>query len=169
MKTNRVNENQITKTEDYCYLYQGKPFTGIGLDYISGRLIRETKYFDGMKHGVEKIWDYEQGALVKEVCYRKNSTHGILQCWYINGQRKSLEYIEFSIRTKGVIWNQFGEIVDIFVLEEDDSLFQNLVLSKATYYLEPQETKDTYKLNEAELKRLNELEKELDELILDNK
>lgn len=64
------------------YNYQGKPFTGIIVDYFFGTDIvaGETEYTNGYQDGIVKNY-YENGNLEYE-CYKKNNKlHGTYRDW----------------------------------------------------------------------------------------
>ena len=164
----RVDRKQLRMTEDYCYLYQDKPFTGIGLTSSRAKLIKETEYNDGARHGWDKTWDFDSGALVRQAWYMQNTRHGIEQCWYINGKRKSLELYEHGIRSKGVIWNQFSEIIEIYTLDEMDSLYEQLKLSREIHKKEPDSIRKEFELGGPDKKIFEKLYKELDEILEQN-
>ena len=42
--------------------------------------------------------------------------------WYDNGVRKSLSYSEHGIKIKGVVWDQLQNLVEVYVLDESDTM-----------------------------------------------
>ena len=154
----RVNDDDVTMTDDYCYLYQGAPFTGIAERILNGQRVSEYTYRNGSRAGRGRVWDYEEGYLKQDAIYSGNAIHGMDQCWYENGRRKSLQKIEHGVCTKGITWDQFGQIVDIYVLDESDRLFDILQSSRILYERD-------LALSEAQAAREARLEDELDAFI----
>ena len=62
------------------YHYQGKPFTGILLEYYDDVLYREIEYKNGYQDGIIKGY-YENGNIEYESHNKNNKLHGIYRDW----------------------------------------------------------------------------------------
>lgn len=62
------------------YHYQGKPFTGILLEYYDDILYREIEYLNGYQEGVERVF-YENGKIKNEFHLKDNLLHGVCKSW----------------------------------------------------------------------------------------
>ncbi|MDV2448936.1 hypothetical protein CMU93_15665 [Elizabethkingia anophelis] len=58
------------------YHYQGKPFTGMLLEYYDNILYRENEYINGYEDGVERVF-YENGKVKNEFQSKNNKLNGI--------------------------------------------------------------------------------------------
>lgn len=76
----RVNEDDITMTDDYCYHFEGQPFTGIGVHAIDGRVISEISYRNGMRAGRARFYDAEEGYL--KSCSSPSATGCLMWRWH---------------------------------------------------------------------------------------
>ena len=129
----RINDDDLTMTDDYCYLYQGGAFTGIAVRTFEGQVLSEYTYHNGARAGRCRTWDYEEGYLERDAFMRGNALHGMAQEWYEFGQRKSLKQYEHGICTRGLTWDQFGNVVEVYRLTEADPLHRTLELSRGLY------------------------------------
>ena len=62
------------------YHYQGKPFTGMLLEYYDNILYREIEYLKGYEEGVERVY-YDNGKIKYEFHSKNNKPHGISKNW----------------------------------------------------------------------------------------
>lgn len=122
-KPKTVDDSEITMTEDYEYLYQGEPFTGIAVEYYEGFLLGEENYRDGMLHGLAKRWHLESEQLASLKSYENNAVVGVRKEWYESGQLKLEEEIEEGIALRRTVWDQFGDVVEEYRVEEDEDPF----------------------------------------------
>ena len=87
MKTLRVKDEDLEFIDIDgggipIYHYQGKPFTGIIVDYFFGTNIiaGETEYINGYQEGVDRVY-YENGKIEYECFKKDNKLHGIYRDW----------------------------------------------------------------------------------------
>lgn len=76
-------------------------FTGLWIDHgDNGENTRLCTYFNGKKHGTEKLWsdDIDGNPTLSETEYVHGLQHGIGKTWYENGQILSEEYYLNGIR-----------------------------------------------------------------------
>jgi hypothetical protein len=88
---NKINHGLLEMSEDYRWLYEGRPFTGISVGETDlghriesafvegveegtcritdskGRLVEESYLVAGAYHGERRL--YENGELIKIICY----------------------------------------------------------------------------------------------------
>lgn len=62
------------------YHYQGKPFTGIVMEYYEDELARELGYVNGFQEGIERAY-YDNGKIEYEYHLKDNKLHGICKDW----------------------------------------------------------------------------------------
>ena len=125
-----IDANDLVMTEDYEYLHQGQPFTGVAVATLNGHRLTEEHFEDGCKHGVSRRWFEDSDQLQSERWYRENTMHGISRDWYESGQLKSESHDEHGITVKRTTWNQFGEVVEEYVLSSDDALHEILQMRR---------------------------------------
>jgi len=128
-----INDDDLGMNDGYCYLYLDKPFTGIAIIKVQGKFVSEIPYRDGTQYGPTRFWDFEEGYLEQKTYYSGSSIHGIDEQWYENGIRKSLQLFEHGVCCKGITWNQFGEIVEIFEIVSEDDNFELLQKYRKLY------------------------------------
>jgi len=126
MESARLSREQLQLSEDHVYLHAGRRFTGVAVDTDGGRRIGETTFRSGVRHGIAREWDPISGALIRETHYRGSVAHGIVESWFESGRRRSIEFLERGVRTKGVVWNEAGEVVEQFRLTKAHSNFEVL-------------------------------------------
>ena len=64
----------------------------------------------------------DEGSLKSEEYLRRNVLHGMSRHTYEFGQIKSLEMYEHGICMKMMVWDQFGTVVERYVLDDDPAL-----------------------------------------------
>ena len=128
----RVDEDELEYTDESIYIWQGKPFTGIGYECLpNGALISEVSYVDGIQRGIAREW-YSSGQLHVEEHYFDGSKHGEYHEWFENGQLKTETVYEFSILVKKKVWDEKGSLVKEFEISESDSLYSTLKVFRET-------------------------------------
>ncbi|WP_407500597.1 toxin-antitoxin system YwqK family antitoxin [Elizabethkingia anophelis] len=85
METLRVKEEDLEFIDidgggTPIYHYQGKPFTGMLLEYYDNILYREIEYINGYEDGVERVF-YENGKVKNEFQSKNNKLNGICKDW----------------------------------------------------------------------------------------
>jgi antitoxin component YwqK of YwqJK toxin-antitoxin module len=83
------------------YHYQGKPFTGIIIDYFldTNVVAGETEYINGYQEGVERVY-YDNGKLKHEFHLKDNKLHGVCKDWDEKGNLISTSYWENEVKIK---------------------------------------------------------------------
>ena len=122
-----INDDDLLyRMEDGAYLYEGERFTGIAQGFTSeGARVSEIAYVNGIQEGQAKYW-YPSGELLGEAHYLNNSLHGASREWHQNGQLKRDAEYEHAILLKEKKWSQNGELVEEYLLTENDPLFKTL-------------------------------------------
>ena len=70
------------------YNYQGKPFTGILLEYYDDILYREIEYIHGYQDGIEISYN-ESGQIEYKYYLKNNKLHGVCKNWDEQGNLTS--------------------------------------------------------------------------------
>jgi antitoxin component YwqK of YwqJK toxin-antitoxin module len=107
-----IESSQLTMTEDYVYLYQGQPFTGLAYETYQGRRLSETHYEQGFKQGLARRWYPGTELLYYELAYVQNVLHGTNRKWYENGQLKIESQEEQGVTLWRKTWDQQGELIE---------------------------------------------------------
>jgi len=81
------------------YIYKGKPFTGIIVDYFfnSEIVAGETEYINGYQEGVDREY-YESGKIKNEFNSKNNKLHGVCKKWDEEGNLISTTNWENGIK-----------------------------------------------------------------------
>ena len=81
------------------YHYQGKPFTGIIVDYFFGTnvIAGETEYINGYQEGVDREY-YENGAIKNEFHSKNNKLHGVCKRWDEQGNLLSTTELRDGVK-----------------------------------------------------------------------
>ncbi|MCG9768450.1 hypothetical protein L1D59_07490 [Pseudoalteromonas piscicida] len=125
----KINDDLLDVSDQMVYLYDGKPFTGVGVEESDGRLISETHYLDGMQHGTSKEW-FPSGALNIETEFVKSVRHGVSREWFDTGEQQSYTLYEFGIVVEQKVWSEKGELLKDYKLLESDPGFELLELRR---------------------------------------
>ncbi len=115
----RVPPGRLSMNADDLVTLDGKPFTGVEEQAHAGVVLSETAYVGGRRHGWRLTRREDAGSLKSEEYLRRDVLHGMSRHTYEFGQLKSLEMYEHGICMKMVVWDQFGEVVERHVLEDD--------------------------------------------------
>lgn len=103
----------------------GNPFTGICYEEhpISKRVVSETEYVDGLKHGIERRCNAD-GNLESEGHFWQGMAHGDDRYWYQNGQLRIWIHWELSHEVERMDWSEDGVLMQHRTLtpEEQSSL-----------------------------------------------
>ena len=83
------------------YNYQGKPFTGILLEYYNDLVSRELEYINGYQDGIETSY-YETGRIEYQYHSKNNMLHGVCKEWDENGSLTSETIWEEGVKIKTV-------------------------------------------------------------------
>lgn len=114
-------------TEKYLDTFGGEPFTGIAYEtHPDGSLASETAFTDGLKDGRSVEW-YASGQIKEEYFMRQGSGHGLLREWFENGSLKREKMREYGIAVWDRTYDEEGNLVESFVLPEDDVLYKILM------------------------------------------
>jgi len=81
------------------YHYQGKPFTGLMMEYYGKELFRELGYVNGYQEGIERVF-YDNGKIKHEFYLKNNKLHGECKQWDEEGNLISTSYWENEVKIK---------------------------------------------------------------------
>jgi antitoxin component YwqK of YwqJK toxin-antitoxin module len=128
-----IDDDDLYLAEDGSYEYQGKPFTGTArLRARNGVVVSEINYVDGLLHGLARYW-YPSGEPRGEEHFEGNGRTGPSREWYPTGQLKRETAFEYSVRVRERQWNEAGELMEDYVLTEDQPVFRTLQKLRRMY------------------------------------
>ncbi|TNE51172.1 MAG: hypothetical protein EP343_03535 [Deltaproteobacteria bacterium] len=122
-ESKHVSMSDLHMTEDYEYLHEGKPYTGVAIEHFEGHPLHEMTFLNGLAHGPERRWYPESAQLRSAHTNINGAAEGEKRVWYENGQRKSVAMIEEGILITQTVWNQQGEVVEEYRVEDDEDPF----------------------------------------------
>jgi antitoxin component YwqK of YwqJK toxin-antitoxin module len=124
----RVNTDVIEFTDDYVYLLNGQPFTGIGFETNdNGVVISEMEFQNGMKHGTTRGF-YPTGRVKREVHYQHNTLDGFVRDWSEDGLMEREEEYEKGICVRRKALDSSGQVALSYELSESDPQHMTLQL-----------------------------------------
>lgn len=131
---NRVNTDLIEFTDDYVYLFNGQPFTGIGYETNDqGLVISEMEFQSGMQHGTTRGF-YPSGQVKREAQYQHNTLDGFVRDWSENGVLEREEEYEKGVCVRRKVVDSSGQLVLSYELSENDPQYETLqLLRKAKF------------------------------------
>ena len=77
----------------------------------SKKIVYETNYKNGLKHGKEKSW-HNNDQLREEGQYENDLKHGVWQEWYENGKLKSLRTYNYGKEVSKKCWDESGKSIN---------------------------------------------------------
>jgi antitoxin component YwqK of YwqJK toxin-antitoxin module len=120
----RINWNDLKSLNHEFDVYKGELFTGIAEElYPNGSVWSEAEFVNGIRHGKAREW-YENGQLKSENYYQLDNLNGISKEWYENGQLNLEENIFQSICLERKVWDESGELIEHFTINETDPNFE---------------------------------------------
>jgi len=128
----RVNSDDIELTDEGAYLFNGRPFTGIGFDLdADGRIWSELEFVDGRQTGVTK--GYERGRLIRETQFLNGVYHGVHRQFDDDGCVEAEEVYEHGICLCRFRRNIDGELELAFELLPADPNYKTLELMRKAF------------------------------------
>jgi antitoxin component YwqK of YwqJK toxin-antitoxin module len=129
----RVPEDSLDYPGDGYYYLDEKLFTGIGFSLNEdGWLEMETEYRAGAQWGMKRRW-YAPNELLEEAQMRAGVVHGKERIWHRNGKLEEESDCEFGITLRRKTWDEDGNLVEDFELNETDSNFASLQKMRELY------------------------------------
>jgi antitoxin component YwqK of YwqJK toxin-antitoxin module len=93
----RVNTDEIEFTNDYGYRWNGRPFSGVGLEFNSnGTVCCENEFQNGMQHGTTRTVHPTVLVHSEEHC-ECNTLYGFLRIWNEDGVLEREEEYERGV------------------------------------------------------------------------
>jgi antitoxin component YwqK of YwqJK toxin-antitoxin module len=115
---NKVDDKYLTYDDDLRTLHEGKPFTGIGIEYWpNGAKAAEMSYVYGIWDGPALVW-HDDGTLKAEAFYKQGYLQGIAREWHQNGQLKREEEVDNAIELWSKEWDEHGNLVKEYTYTE---------------------------------------------------
>jgi antitoxin component YwqK of YwqJK toxin-antitoxin module len=125
--------NLSSKETEGKYLLAGEPFTGFVFDlHDNGQLEVEQEFRDGFASGAARNY-FESGNLEEESHWRGGVYHGLRRTWHQNGQLASEELFEWGGVLSRKRWDETGELVEDYWLQESDPEFATQQLYRSLY------------------------------------
>jgi antitoxin component YwqK of YwqJK toxin-antitoxin module len=127
----RVLYDDIDYTDDDLYVYDGKPFTGIGFEIEQdGTVVSELEFVQGKLHGMSRGF-YSSGQLEEETPYVNGLKHGVEREWFESGVLRREAILEFDVLMRSKVWNEEGKLIHEEERPPDDHLYK-LVMARRT-------------------------------------
>jgi antitoxin component YwqK of YwqJK toxin-antitoxin module len=120
-------ENIDYDYENNIHLYKGEPFSGIAFEINSLKDLEETMIIGGLKNGYYRKW-YPSGVLKTEVYLLNNIYHGLKWEWFESRNIKSEAIYEFGILMKECIWDDNGELLSKYQIDENTAQYNSLLI-----------------------------------------
>ena len=93
------------------WLYKGKPFTGVLVEYKNGILISESEYIEAYKHGRQAEY-YDKGQLDLEYYEKFNGFYKSYKSYNKNGTLVAyIEYSDDGVNLEEKHYNDHGELI----------------------------------------------------------
>lgn len=125
---NYINFEEIDYDyENRIYIHNEEAFSGIAFEVNSLNSLEETMIIGGLKNGYYREW-YPLGILKIEVHLFNNIYHGLKWEWYESSNIKSQAIYEFGILIKENIWDDNGELVSKYQINENTSQYNSLLI-----------------------------------------
>lgn len=106
-------------------LFNGKPFSGIAFENNLDGTVNEVMMVNGIENGICKEW-YASGNIKSEGHLYNNIAHGIWWTWNKEGSLTKERIFEFGILVKEKIWDEQGELLSAFEIDENHPKFFSL-------------------------------------------
>jgi antitoxin component YwqK of YwqJK toxin-antitoxin module len=132
----RVNTDDIEFTDDYRYMWNGLPFSGIGFDAgEDGTLLSEMEFREGILDGMARDF-YPSGCVKSESQYRNNTLDGTVREWSQEGILQRVETYERGICIRRQVRDESGQLTLNYELDENDPQFELLQMLRRTRFSE---------------------------------
>lgn len=129
----RLRTTDLEYPGDGLHYYGGKPFTGlIVYDAPEGWVEGEEPHRDGLAWGTRRRW-HAPNVLAEEAQLAHGAYHGVVRKWHENGVLADASNYEYGVRVSGRRWDETGNLIDDFQLEESDPAFEILQASRRAY------------------------------------
>jgi antitoxin component YwqK of YwqJK toxin-antitoxin module len=134
---NRVNADEIELTNDYVYLWDGRPFTGIAFELDDHEnIVSEIEFRNGLQMGTTRAY-YPKGRLKREAQYENATLHGFARDWNEEGLVTSEEEYERGICIRRKTRDSTGNLSISYELKETDPQFEILRLLRMAKFAPP--------------------------------
>ena len=132
----RVNVDLIEFTDDYVYLLNGQPFTGVGYETNdNGVVISEMEFQNGMQHGTTRGF-YPTGRVKREAQYQANTLDGFVRDWDEDGVLEREEEYEKGVCIRRKAIDASGQLALSYELSEKDPQYRTLQLLRNARFSE---------------------------------
>ncbi len=122
----RAPYDDIEFSDDRRYFYEGRLFTGVGVELTKGGVLRsEIEFLNGLQHGWARGY-YLNGQISVEIPYDNGLRDGVEKKWFENGRHRLENRFERDVLLSSRRWSEDGCLEDEFVRPEDDVLFECL-------------------------------------------
>ncbi len=79
-----IDDPEVDMNEGQCLLYQGEPFSGEVVEYLSGKMVSLDVYIEGVQSGISREW-YKDGTLRSAGMMKNGLPCGEFKEWHPNG------------------------------------------------------------------------------------
>jgi antitoxin component YwqK of YwqJK toxin-antitoxin module len=125
-----VKWDQLQTYEHEIETFNGILFTGIAVEYYpNGTPLSEVEHINGLRSGWTREW-YQNGQIKLEQYFIRTVLDGIFREWHENGKLKTEKKVEEAIVVESKEWNQKGELLSEFNMDESHSLYTLLKSSR---------------------------------------
>lgn len=132
---NRVNVAFIDLTDDYLYVMNGQPFTGIAYEpNDDGVIISEIEFRNGVQAGITRGF-FPTGVMKRESEYEYNTLHGFAREWNEEGVLESECEYERGICLRRRMLDSTGQLTLYYELQEGDPQFATLQLLRNARFI----------------------------------
>jgi hypothetical protein len=159
-------------TDEHTYAHEGVDFTGINFYmYKNLQILSEESYLDGTGWGFYRKWN-SNGVLLRFCNIKYGAADGSVKKWYGNGVLQEDSFVDSQIIIRRKRWNQQGEIIEDFRIEDHPEDFDYEQWSKL--HLVKLEKKKREKLLSLEIqeirkewrKRIKQFEEQIEKYLL---
>lgn len=135
--TARVPAKKVSMARDGLHYCDGQPFTGIAYtEYPDGTPRSESEYREGLVWGRSRSW-HKNGAPSDESHFFRDVLHGVAREWSPEGVLVSEVVCEYGITLSERTWDERGNLVEEYQLQETDADFATLQEFRRLYGDDP--------------------------------
>lgn len=125
--TKRVDYDDLDYTSGAIHIFEGAPFTGVGVEtWEDGSVRCEIPFFEGKEHGLARDF-HRNGQLAGETVYVNGKRHGLEREWPADGRLMAESEHESGILMKTTKWSEDGEAAVVYERPTDDPMHELVV------------------------------------------
>lgn len=129
--TKRVDYDDLDYTSEAIYVFEGTPFTGVGVEtWEDGSVRCEISFLEGKEHGPARDF-HRNGNLAGETVYVSGKRHGLEREWSADGRLVAESVHESGILMKTTKWSKDGEAEIVYERPTDDPMYELVVKQRS--------------------------------------